>query len=53
VDPSESSEGHISVFEPPPSETPNTKHQAPEKFQASKHQPQKQMQGANGAQVGF
>src|SRR6266571_3889698 len=35
--------GGISVFEPPPSETPSTKLQAPEKFQISKHQLQKQM----------
>src|SRR3989475_11837142 len=45
VDAWESSEGRISVFEPPPSETPNTKPQAPKKFQISKHQPQKQMPG--------
>src|SRR6266568_2067203 len=30
--------GRISVFEPPLSETPSTKPQAPEKFQISKHQ---------------
>src|SRR6266566_5110161 len=30
--------GRISVFEPPPSETPSNKPQAPEKFQISKHQ---------------
>src|SRR3989442_1431006 len=31
----------ISVFEPPQSETPSTKAQAPEKFQSPKHQTQK------------
>jgi len=39
----------ISVFELPPSETPSTKPQAPEKFQISKHQTPKTDAGANGA----
>jgi hypothetical protein len=43
----------ISVFEPPLSETPSFKPQAPEKFQISKHQTPKTDAGANGAQVGF
>src|SRR2546427_10896530 len=37
--------GRISVFEPPLSETPSTKPQAPEKFQISNAKPQKQMPG--------
>src|SRR2546427_12563177 len=37
--------GCISVFEPPLSETPSTKPQAPEKFQISNTKPQKQMPG--------
>jgi hypothetical protein len=45
--------GRISVFEPPPRETPSTKPHVPEKFQISKHQTQKTDAGANGAQVGF
>src|SRR5438876_7767323 len=35
----------ISVHEPPPSETPSTKPQAPEKFQISSSKPQKRMPG--------
>jgi hypothetical protein len=45
--------GRISVFEPPPVETPSTKPQAPEKFQFSKHQTPKTDAGANGAPVCF
>jgi len=44
--------GRISANQPP-SETPSTKPQAPEKFQISKHQTPKTDAGANGAQVGF
>jgi hypothetical protein len=38
-------QGRISVFEPRLSETPSTKHQAPEKFQISNTKAQKQMPG--------
>src|SRR5438132_13840136 len=37
--------GRISVFEPPLSETPSPKPQAPEKFQNSNTEPQNQMPG--------
>src|SRR5258707_644965 len=37
--------GRVSVFEPPLSETPSTKPQAPEKLQISNAKPQKQMPG--------
>src|SRR6266581_6778721 len=45
--------GGASVFEPPLSETPSSKPQAPEKFPISSPKPQKTDAGANGALVGF
>src|SRR5882672_5635792 len=45
--------GLISVFEPPLSETPSRKPQAPEKFQISSPKLQKTDAVANGVQVDF
>jgi hypothetical protein len=42
-----------SVFEPPLSETPSTKPQAPEKFQISNTKPQKTDAEANGGKSVF
>jgi len=42
---------YISVFEPPPSQKPSTKPQAPEEFQSPKHQPPKEVLGQKARKI--